>query len=213
LTRISRASRWRVASTSSAPGGWAASGWRVTPPGSSGGSSSPYSQPPGQIGPVAQVDEEPLQLEAAAQQQLEGERDVGGQGDALAQLLQPPVDGRGLPRVAGEAVGGPQVQGVGVHHQPQEDLEVLDELGVAGVRAAQAGLLAGVAPPPDQQPLQQPTLLEHGLAEGGAGRQGTTSSVGAARRDSITGVDSSGCLPTRSVPGAPRARAKGVRRC
>ena len=43
LAWISRASRWRVASTSSAPGGGAASGWRVTPPGSSAGSSSPYS--------------------------------------------------------------------------------------------------------------------------------------------------------------------------
>jgi hypothetical protein len=69
------------------------------------------------------------------------------------------------------------VQGVGVHDQAQEDLEVLDELGVAGVRAAQAGLLARVTPPADQQPLQQATLGEHGLAEGGAGRHGTTSSI------------------------------------
>ena len=43
LAWISRASRSRVASTSSAPAGVAASGWRVTPPGSSAGSSSPYS--------------------------------------------------------------------------------------------------------------------------------------------------------------------------
>ena len=84
------------------------------------------------------------------------------------QLLQPPGDGRGLGRVPAEVVGGPQVQGVGVDHQPQEDLEVLDELGVAGVGAAQARLLAGVAAPVDEQPFQQPPLPEHGLAQLGA---------------------------------------------
>ena len=43
LACISRARRSRVASTSSGPGGGTVSGRRVTPPGSSAGSSSPYS--------------------------------------------------------------------------------------------------------------------------------------------------------------------------
>jgi hypothetical protein len=116
---------------------------------------------------------------------LQGERDLGGEGDALAQLLQPPGDGRGLPGVAGEAVGGAQLEGVGVDHQPEEDLEVLDELGVAGIGAAQAGLLARLAPPVHQQPLDQPPLGEHGLAELRARGQGATSSIGPARLNSI----------------------------
>jgi hypothetical protein len=82
-------------------------------------------------------------------------------------------------------VGGPQVQGVGVDHQPQEDLEVLDELGVAGVRAAQARLLARLAAPVDQQAFQQPPLAEHRLAQLGARRHGPTSSIGPARLNSI----------------------------
>jgi len=82
-------------------------------------------------------------------------------------------------------VGGPQVQGVGVDHQPQEDLEVLDELGVARVRAAQARLLAGVAASVAQQPLEQPPLGEHGLAELGARGHGATSSFGIGRLNSI----------------------------
>ena len=142
-------------------------------------------QPAGQVGPVAQLDQQPLQLEAAAQQQLQGERHLGGEGDALAQLLEPPGDGRGLGRVPAEVVGGPQVEGVGVDHQPQEDLEVLDELGVARVGAAQARLLARLAAPVGQQPLQQPPLGEHGLAELGAGGHGPTSSIGPARLNSI----------------------------
>jgi hypothetical protein len=101
------------------------------------------------------------------------------------QLLQPPLDGRGLLGVPAEAVGGPQVQRVGVHDQPQEDLEVLHELGVAGVGAAQAGLLAGLAPAVDQQPLDQPPLGEYGLAELGAGRHGPPSSVGPTGLNSI----------------------------
>jgi hypothetical protein len=142
-------------------------------------------QPAGQVGPVAQLDQQPLQLEAAAQQDLEGERHLGGEGDALAQLVQPPGDGRGLGRVAAEVVGGPQVEGVGVGHQPQEDPEVLDELGVARVGAAQARLLAGVAAPVGQQPLQQPPLAEHGLAELGARGHWATSSIGIGRLNSI----------------------------
>ena len=48
-------------------------------------------------------------------------------------------DGRGLGRVAAEVVGGPRGQGVGLDHQPQEDLEVLDELGVARVGLRRLG--------------------------------------------------------------------------